>query len=239
MIIQPLFLRRQSFAAAAASIALAHAASATTTLTFDGFGSNNTIPVTFADNATGSATGYSTTAGVDGFTGTPNIDIGWVGTPATQSTMDFYNNWQTAGNSVWQTDFQATTAVAATLTLPFTPAAGYGVLISSFTVDQWTGGGAGTYGWSITSGATTLASGSFALSGGANVPVSTGITQATAQTFGGATMNLVLSKGIGLSGSYLAIDNLVFDQVTAVPEPAGAALAGLALGAAALRRRRA
>ncbi len=222
-------LLRPSILAAAASLALPLAASATTTLTFGGFVTNAAIPATFADFATTSGTGYTTSPGVQGITGTPNIDIGW-----TATSMQYYNDWETAGNSVFQTEL--TTNVP--MTLSFSPSAGYGVLIQSFLVDLWTGGGTGTYTWSVTAGATTLASGSLTLTNNTNAQVNTGITLAQAQAVAGLPVNLNLTMGAGLAGSYLAIDNLVFDQVNPVPEPSGVALAGLALGAAALRRRR-
>ena len=75
--------------------------------------------------------------------------------------------------------------------------------------------------------------------GQAVLVVSDGTVQALnfgIQGAGGETLTLALTP-TGGSGSYFAVDNLSFDQVS-VPEPSGAILAAAGLGALALRRRR-
>ena len=60
----------------------------------------------------------------------------------------------------------------------------------------------------------------------------------TPNVFGGdgETLTMKFTRTSG-TGSYVAVDNLVLDQVT-VPEPSSTALLGLGLGAMALRRKR-
>lgn len=244
MKLQPSKLLRLA-SSGAAGLALAQSVHAATLLQFTNIGANGGNPRmddTYGDNVTASnpTTGIVTTLGVDGITGTPDIALAYnsVAVPTTGS-WDSYSGWD-GGRSVLQTEYSSTGAN--TLTMTFTPTATAGVLINSFSLDEYTGGGNSVVAWSIKNGATTIVSGTWndfsdAIGGnGGQSTVNTGMTFAQATANGGSvlTLQLVLQSG---RGSYQALDNLSFDQVT-VPEPSSALLAAAGLGAAAMRRRR-
>ena len=175
----------------------------------------------------------SVSLGIGGFTGTPNIDIGW---PGSGHSLDSYQNWDGRG-TVLQTDYNAV-GIVDTINIPFTPDATHGVLISQFDLDVYTGGSPAQVNWSILNGATPIVNGTWSRAGGGRDLIATGMTLAQAQANAGASLTLRLDRVAG-SGSYLAVDNLAFDQVNAqVPEPTVAALGALGLGAMAMRRRR-
>jgi hypothetical protein len=205
---------------------------AATLLTLEGLPHNTTIPATFADFASADSTGLVVSAGIDGFVGTPNVDIGWSGIG---HVLDSYQNWDGRGG-VLQTDFNGTGGTQ-TIDIPFIPASSsFGILITSFELDLYTGGGPAQVDWSILAGATTIASNTWTRATGGRDLIMTGITAAQARSFAGETITLRLLKSSGL-GSYFAVDNLAFDQV--VPEPSVATAAMMGLGAMAMRRRRA
>ena len=165
---------------------------------------------------------------------TPRGGLGW---PGSGHSLDSYQNWDGRG-TVLQTDYNAVSIVD-TILIPFTPSsAAFGVLISSLDFDVYTGGQPARIDWSIVNGGTTIVNGVWTRTSGGRDTIATGMTLAQAQANAGATISLRLDRVSGL-GSYLAVDNLVFDQVNAqVPEPTAAALGALGLGAMAMRRRR-
>jgi hypothetical protein len=206
-----------------AGLGLVCGVKADTTITFEGFSGDN-VPIGsisgYGDNVTLPSTDYV----ISGL-GTPDITLDWVG------TWDTYTRWNDRG-SVAQSDFNGGPNVS----ILFTPSAAFAVRLSSFFLDEWAGGGAGNITWTVTglnSGA--LASGVWTMgdAGGRSL-VSPGIT---GQLGEGLILNLQLNSG---AGSYFALDNLTFAQV---PEPStlvlGALGATTALGAAAMRRKRA
>ena len=206
-------------------------AQATTTVTFEGLGHNEDIPQTFADNASISGTGFDVSLGL-AVTGTPNIDLTWG--QGFDHQVDSYQNWDGRG-SVAQLDFTRDNSNPITIT--FTPDASWGVLINSFDMDEFSGGGLMSVDWSITDGIGTLASGNWSRSTGGRDTIFTGLGAGDINI--GQTVSLTF-QGLSGTGSYFALDNLVFDQVP-VPEPSAMTLAllgGLGLGAAAMRRRR-
>lgn len=197
----------------------------------------NTAPQmdeSYGDNVTASntVTGITATVGVAGFTGTPNIGLAY--NPNTGGgVFDSYPNWNGRGH-VLQTQYDSSPS----LDIVFTPTVGYGVLITSFDLDEYAGGGASSISWSIMNGLTTIVSGTwtdFLVANGGRSTVNTGMTQAQAVANAGSPISLVFTINGG-KGSYQAMDNLAFDQV--IPEPSTSVLSGLALGALALRRRR-
>lgn len=208
---------------------------AETVITFGGFSGNNidinTIPG-FGDNISANSADWEIRAGRIGIVGTPGITLDWLGAalPApNRSGWDTYTAWDGRGN-VAQTDFN----VGPALSLLFAPSADSAVRLISFELDEWAGGGAGSIAWSLSGTVSGLmASGNWTMSepGGRDgiFPDKSGLV--------GENLILSFSLNSGLP-SYFALDNLAFDQV---PEPSTCALGALgavALGAAAMRRRR-
>jgi len=196
------------------------AAEAATVLDFvTELGNGDGIPDTYGDNAAG----------------TPNIDITW-NSPADETSddgWDSYADWDGRGE-VGQIN-----PTGGVLTVTFTPDAGFGAFVTSFDLDEFTGGGNTITDWSLlgTPFSGTWDDYSDAQGGnGGRTNISTGMTSADA-VFGPLVLELTQVSGFG---SYLAMDNLAFDQVE-VPEPTaiGLALLGLGgLGAAGMRRER-
>jgi len=211
-------------------VATMRSAQATTTVIGDGLPHNVDIPINFASNAAADGTGFTVGSGLF-TTGTPNIGLTW-GSGASHS-IDSYATWDGRG-PVIQLDYNAQDPIS----ISFTPDPGWGVLISSFDMDEFSGGGSFNVDWSIFDGIGTLASGNWQRSTGGRDTILTGLTAGAIN--GGQVVTLRFTHNSG-SGSYFAIDNLVFDQVQ-IPEPSTVALAAMAglvgLGAVAMRRRR-
>lgn len=168
--------------------------------------------------------------------GTPNIALSWStidGGVVDSQDWQQYNNWPNdPGNGVYQID-NATEGNQYLIT--FTPDAGFNVLLSSADINVWSGGGAFNIDWSVdgsTSG--NLGSGSMTANDGSVTAISFGDLTGTSGE--NVTMTLTIAAGSG-TGSYLAMDNLSFDQV-AIPEPSTSLMAAAGLGAMAMRRRR-
>ena len=158
--------------------------------------------------------------------GTLNVTLDW----STADRWDQFTNWNGRGD-VYQID-------GTTVDIVFTPDAGFAATITSFDLDEWAGGGDTSVDWSI-SGVTSgpLASGTWDEYNNANGG-NGGRTLITPNVTGADGEVLTLSfEQTGGTASYLAMDNLTFDQVV-VPEPSSTALAALGLGAMAMRRRR-
>jgi MYXO-CTERM domain-containing protein len=208
-----------------AGLAAIQAATATTQITFEGFTENNTnlssLPG-FGSNVAAGDANYTVSLGPTGVLGTPNVALTWgVG-------YQTYTAWDGRGN-VAQTDFNE----ASDIDLTFTPSAGYGVLIDSFDLDEWNGGGDTSVSWSIFDAQGTLASGTWLKSDpGGRDQILTGLSIGDIRLGEAVTLRFNLNAGLP---SYLALDNLTFSQV---PEPSTIAFGLLGLGALALRRRR-
>ena len=204
---------------------------AETTLTFEGFTAPNVNIFTidgYGDNVTADSADWNVSQGRTHVVGTPNIALDWA-----PNGWDTYTGWDGRG-SVAQTDFNASQELA----LLFTPSVNSAVRIVSFQLDEWQGdtlGVAGLVHWAITGAQSgVLANGDFTMS------LAGGRTLFNPDVTGrpGEALSLNFELGIG-SPSYFALDNLSFDQV---PEPSTVAIGALgavALGAAAMRRRRA
>lgn len=189
-------------------LAFANAVQAATTLTGDGQANNSTVLSTHGSNAAG----------------TPNIALTW------DADWDSYASWPgDPGGGVYQHDH----ALNNPHIILFTPDAGWNVSLTSLDINIWAGGGATNLNWSVTgSSSGSLGSGTFSTADGTITNHAIGITGV-----GGETLTLSLDQTSGIA-SYVAIDNLTFDQVAVVPEPSTSALAALGLGAMAMRRRR-
>lgn len=200
-----------------------------TVITNDGFTENNqSIPDTivpppdqvsiYGSNASvlNTSPNWSLTAGIDGVVGTPDIALTW-----DMGKFETYTNWDGRGNVV-QLDSLSTSSV---FNITFVPSATVAVNVGSFDLDAWSGTPGGTdiiVNWSLTNldGSQTYSSGVFTKPG-----VSGGRSTITTNYTGLIGQSLVLRMDqIQGDGSYLAFDNLSFDQIAAVPEPAQTAL---------------
>lgn len=180
--------------------------------TFDLGANDSAMEEDYGDNVSASdaETGVVATAGVQGVVGTPGITLEY-NPNSGPGFFDSYPAWDGRG-SVLQTQYDN-----GDLNLEFTPSASVGVLITSFDLDEYAGGGATVVNWSITNVDTTavIVSGvwnDFEIADGGSSTVATGMTEAQALANVGSvlSLNLVLAGG---TGSYQALDNLVFDQV--------------------------
>jgi hypothetical protein len=215
--------------AGVAGFAATQAGRADTQITFEGFSGNNVNISTLAgygSKVSASSADYTVSLGAGGMTGTPDISLTWgVG-------FQTYTGWDGRGK-VAQLDFNASTNNP--INLVFTPSASAGVLIKSFELDEWAGGGSAALTWSIFDSGGTLASGTWTKTdAGGRDTITTGINLSDVGI--GLPVTLRISRTAGLP-SYLALDNLTFDQV---PEPSTVALGlvGAGLGALAMRRRK-
>lgn len=204
-----------------------HPANAETQITFGGFTDNNlAMPPDYGSNVSSDSADYTVTPGAIGVTGTPNILATW------GTGFQTYTGWDGRGE-VAQLDFNEIDPDQITLTL--TPDPGFGVLVSSFDLDYFAGGSDVNLTWMISDSVGTLASGDWIqdINGGRDT-INTGLALGDIRTGEAVTITFTMNTG---SPSYIALDNLVFDQV---PEPSTTAIAltGLGLGALAMRRRR-
>lgn len=183
----------------------------------------------YGDNVPADTTApeYDVYEGIGGITGTPDIDLTWDG------TFDSYQDWNGRGNVIQPEDYDP--AGAGANNVIFTPTANIQARLVSFDIDAWAGGGDISVDWSVTGDLSgELAGGTWDKSnaGGRDTIDLEVIGEA------GEALALTLDQTAG-SGSYLAIDNIDFDQIEAVPEPSTAVLAVTAgLGLAAMLRRR-
>jgi hypothetical protein len=233
-------MKRQKFpiikplALVVTGVFLGRGAHATTEITFGSFSADNvdlSTLVGYGSNVGASSSDYNVSVGATGILGTPGIGLTW------GTGYQTYTAWDGRGN-VAQTDYN----LASPIDLIFTPTADSGVLVSSFVLDEWAGGGDASVSWSLFDSVGTLASGIWNSRNTANDPadaggrdtILTGLTAANINV--GLPVTLRLTHNSGLV-SYLALDNLTFDQV---PEPGVVSLGllGVGLGAMAMRRRK-
>lgn len=122
----------------------------------------------------------------------------------------------------------------------FTPDAGFNVKLQGLSLNDWAQGPAGLAGynvdWTVSGSVSGLIdSGTFQTVDGTDTPFTFG-SSGSITGANGEIITLRLQQLNG-TGSYLAMDNLSFDQVV-VPEPSAALLGAAGLGAMAMRRRR-
>jgi MYXO-CTERM domain-containing protein len=204
-----------------------HSAHAETQITYGGFTLNNEpFPADYGSNVSASSADYNVSPGVTGITGTPNISATW------GTGFQTYIDWDGRGE-VGQLDFNEVDPDQITLTL--TPEAGFAVLVTSFDLDYFAGGGDVNLSWMVSDSVGTLASGEWIQDNdGGRDTINTGLTLGDVRAGEAVTISFTMNSGLP---SYIALDNLAFDQV---PEPSTTAIAltGLGLGALAMRRRR-
>ncbi len=206
-------IRLASFGAT--GFALAQSLHAATVLSGTGLGNNTTVPASHGSNAVG----------------TPDISLSW--TTADGGQWQAYNGWPSGGGQVYQVDGNYNAVTKPVFNITFTPTAGFNVLLTSVTLNDWAGEGTTTINWSVTGSSSGL------LGSATNLVVADNTAPTLNLPFqgvGGESLTFTLTPQAG-AGSYFAIDNLSFDQVS-IPEPSGVLLAATGLGALALRRRR-
>ena len=195
----------------------------TTTIHSNGFtASNQPLPgkPNYGSNVAATDINWTASAGATGVTGTPNIQLVWDGeggggNSGANGGLDTYISWNGRGNVV-QLDGSGTGGTANTY-ISFVPSATVAAKITSFDLDAWSGwpaGGNMTVEWTIrnaTKTGTVLATGSWTRTTGGRDTVSPAFTGAPGQT-----VVLQLTRTAG-NGDYLAMDNLVFDEITNIP----------------------
>ncbi|MBN8457850.1 MAG: hypothetical protein J0M04_08430 [Verrucomicrobia bacterium] len=206
-----------------ASVACHSTLHATTAIHSDGFtASNQPLPgkPNYGSNVAATGTNWTASMGSTGVTGTPNIQLVWDGeggggNSGANGGLDTYISWNGRGNVV-QLDGTGTGGTANTY-ISFVPSAAVAAKITSFDLDAWSGwpaGGNMTVEWTIrnaTKAGTVLATGSWTRTTGGRDTVSPAFTGAPGQT-----VVLQLTRTAG-NGDYLAMDNLVFDEITNIP----------------------
>jgi hypothetical protein len=161
--------------------------------------------------------------------GTPDVALNWSG-----AQWDQYDGWPNdPGNGVYQID--GASDGSATHTIELTPGSGWNVKLTSLDLNVWAGGGDTDVNWSLDgTNSGSLGSGVFSTNNDSAITHDIGLSGT-----GGEKLTLSLTQVSGV-GSYLAMDNLTFDQI-AVPEPSSlvVAMTGMGgLGALAIRRKR-
>lgn len=143
--------------------------------------------------------------------GTPDTSLTWTG------NWDQYAAWDGRGDA-YQIEGSS---VGSPIKIDFFPSSGNAVKIISFDLDEWVGGGNTEVAWTI-SGASSgnLASGTWSNFNSANDASDAGgrstITPNVTGT-SGETLTLSFAQTSG-QASYLAVDNLTFDQVVIEPD---------------------
>lgn len=214
-----------------------------TVITNNGFTQNNQpIPDTSGGVSTygsyassqNTSSNWTISAGIDGTVGTPDVMLVW-----DTGIYETYLNWDGRGNVV-QLDSHTQNA-STTFNITFIPSGSVAVNLGSFDLDAWSGtpGGIDVIAdWSLTNsdGTTVYSSGTFTKPGasGGRSTFTTGYTGAIGESL---VLRITQIQG---DGAYLALDNLTYDQVSAVPEPSTMAflLIGVAVTVSVLVRRR-
>ena len=196
-----------------------------TVLTYNSWAGNNDNIMSFIDGAgenygsriSSSPVAYTGDAAIsaqfdEGNGWTPNIELTWV-----SGRWDTYTGWR--GHEVAQIDGSSP---GNPLDLVFTPVAGYGVLINSFDLDEWAGGGGCVVDWEVFDDTGTLASGTWTGNdAGTRSTVTTGLTIGDMTIGKVVTLRFMQTAG---DDTYLAMDDTNFDQFqgegAASPSPA-------------------
>lgn len=215
-----------------------------TVLTNDGFTDDNQpIPgtinyeqpnqtSTYGSNVSGPGMNWTVAPGVSEILGTPDISLLW-----STGLFQTYTNWDGRGNVV-QLDSFTPPIQSPIFHILFTPTAEFAVSLVSFDLDAWAGSPDGdvVVEWTLSNATSSLIYGS----GQFSKPALLGGRETIFVNYTGlAGQPLLLTfHQTGGDGSYLALDNLTFDQVVAVPEASTTAFVGVGLAALAIAGRR-
>ena len=206
-------------------------ADATTIITNDGFTINNSFPLPggtgYGSNVSVGDSYFSVTPGQDGIVGTPDIAVFLNDNPGganfPSGKFDGWGNWP-IGRKALQFD-SSSSGPNRNWSIVFTPASGYDVALNSFVFDAADNTPAGSlaltnWSWSAvgtTSG--TLSSGTWARTTVGRDTISVNARGANSEP---VTLSFTFNAG---AYNYVALDDVAFDQVVAVPEPASLAAA--------------
>jgi hypothetical protein len=185
--------------------------------------SNAQSTIIFDDSGLGNNVNLAGTGYGNNLANTPNITLTW------GAGWQNYLNWD-GRTDVGQLDYNV--AASTVIDLTFNPQAGFGVFVSSFDLDTWTGGGSTDIFWQLIDGGNVVDSGTYLNPSGSGRTTITTNMNAQNAVLGDLTLRFTLNSGLP---NYQAADNIVFSQV---PEPTTTALLLGGLGAMALRRRR-
>ena len=166
--------------------------------------------------------------------GTPNIAVTW--SPVGPDGWEAYGGWTNesalneTGTGVYQMDNAFEDRI---FTILLTPDSGFDVILTSIDFNVWNGGGDFNIGWNVSgTNSGTMGSGTFLAPTNQNTTLTFG--NLTGSGSEAITLDMTILAGSGIH-SYLAADNLAFDQI---PETTAAVMGVLGLGAMAMRRRR-
>jgi hypothetical protein len=222
-------MKRYTQVALAAALMSSTPIASASVLTFDGLGTNTSIPA-----------GYGSRVAADG----PAVEEGNGFTPNVIVTFspNGDDGFQTYNDSEWRAaQLDGAPAASGAFDITFTPDPGYAVRVNSFEFDDYANYAAGhTFDWELRAGSTVLRSAT-----GVNVPADTTedptgadnllINIGMASPFEGPlTLRIIPTAGDAYDR---AIDDVNFDQVL-VPEPGTAALLVTACAIAGRRRMR-
>ncbi|UCF15753.1 MAG: LamG domain-containing protein [Phycisphaerales bacterium] len=203
-----------------------------TVMTYNGWARDNDNIPSFTDNA-GDNYGSRINSSLVTYTGdatisaqfeqgngwTPNIVVTWAG--GQPDNWDTYTGWRDAEVAQVQGSSPGNPQ-----DVVFTPDAGYGVLINSFDLDEWAGGGGCVVNWEVLDDTGTLASGTWTGdTAGFRSTVYTGLTEDDVNAGMAVTLRFMQTAG---DGTYLAMDDTNFDQFVAesaaAPSPANGSI---------------
>lgn len=206
-------------------------ADATTIITNDGFTINNSFPLPggtgYGSNVSVGDSYFSVTPGQDGIVGTPDIAVFLNDNPGganfPSGKFDGWGNWP-IGRKALQFD-SSSSGPNRNWSIVFTPASGYDVALNSFVFDAADNTPAGSlaltnWSWSAvgtTSG--TLSSGTWARTTVGRDTISVNARGANSEP---VTLSFTFNAG---AYNYVALDDVTYDQIVAVPEPASLAAA--------------
>ncbi len=205
-------MRLGKFCLVLSLLAFAAAPGSATELTFqaDGVGVDDLMPQNYGDNVSGSPDGNGHQYAI-GNGWTPNIQVDYAAAPQTSGglvpSLDYFPDWDGEPDVLYLRDGDDGNDPLGNYWITFTPDADIGVQINSFDLDDW-GETSHEIDWTIYQdevGGTVLDSGSTGSFSGDMTVTTSGLSY---------TGTLVLELTHTGTRTYLAVDNLNFDQVS-------------------------